>query len=127
MRYNDLSFLYWFSRYYRSNLVRRLIASVCLVVILLGIFLFFLDKDRMIFIDDKARAILLKGMSRGFNRYIPNDPVLPEMSTSPMVPTACLSSKVNGCVCYDKHQNRIIDFPEEHCQNIVNGVSKYLQ
>lgn len=53
--------------------------------------------------------------------YKPKDPSYPELAKAPRVPVACLSSKSQGCVCYDQYQQRINDFPEKRCLDIING------
>ena len=53
--------------------------------------------------------------------YLPKDPAFPEIAKAPRIPKSCLSSKSLGCVCYDQYLNRINDFPEKRCNDIING------
>lgn len=53
--------------------------------------------------------------------FLPKDPAFPEIAKAPRLPVACLSSKANGCVCYDQYNNRINDFPLKRCTDIING------
>ncbi|MDP1595171.1 MAG: zonular occludens toxin domain-containing protein [Gallionella sp.] len=56
--------------------------------------------------------------------YLPKDPAFPEIAKAPRIPTSCLSSKANGCVCYDQYLQRINGFPEKRCKDIIDGVDQ---
>jgi hypothetical protein len=50
------------------------------------------------------------------------DPAFPEIAKAPCVPVVfCLSSKLQGCICYDQYMNRIKDFPLKRCEDIIKG------
>ncbi|SDX42062.1 zonular occludens toxin domain-containing protein [Nitrosomonas oligotropha] len=53
--------------------------------------------------------------------FLPKDPAFPEIAKAPRVPLSCLSSKSQGCICYDQYMNRIKDFPVKRCEDIIKG------
>lgn len=53
--------------------------------------------------------------------YLPKDPAFPEIAKAPRIPKSCFSSQSQGCVCYDQYTNRIKDFPEKRCRDIIDG------
>lgn len=56
--------------------------------------------------------------------YLPKDPAFPEIAKAPRIPKSCFSSKSQGCVCYDQYTNRIKDFPEKRCLDIIAGMDQ---
>jgi zona occludens toxin len=134
------------------KLPKRLIFLVCLIAVLAGAISYFMNKSTMLgfgkaeaamkpeqsktsdsFMDNtgttttKATAPdkpLPLNQAPDIYHYMPKDPAFPEIAKAPRIPSACLSSKSNGCVCYDQYQNRINDFPEKRCNDIVSGLDQ---
>lgn len=72
----------------------------------------------------QADSVLPLSKAPDIHYYKPVNDRYPEIARAPRIPKSCLSSKSNGCVCYDQYLNRINDFPEKRCRDIVSGTDQ---
>lgn len=132
------------------RLPTRLLFLIALLLVLGGIIYYFASKSTMIGFGSKEGAVAVEEKSSGFMGspssqstqqkdsekllklneapdlyyYKPKNPDYPELAKAPRIPKSCLSSQTNGCVCYDQYLNRIENFPEKRCKDIINGVDQ---
>ena len=135
------------------KLPKRLMFLVCLILVLSGVIYYAVSKSTM-FGGNKPETAKGESLEKGggfmataqaapapaqvkqpdrrlplseapdIYHYLPVDPAFPEIAKAPRIPKSCLTNKTTGCVCYDQYLNRIKDFPEKRCLDIIDGVDQ---